>query len=281
MLCSLLLCGEQKLIKRTLNSIWIAAVITLCNSCASPVISQSAKDPTSTPLPTIKQGQSSPLPPQALLQLGPDIKVDRQNSQVFIRSQIASRIGFLEQLVCKAGTREHESLLAVEVAPKMIHAALLAAGFTPGTPGSWSEMPPDAAGNPVAKFQPPTGSKIELFVRWQGDGRTNECAICEWVRGVPANASSNTPVKFPCDRFVFAGSHVRPNPKSLGPGEHYVADYTGSVVGLVTFGDEVIAFEEVIPDRIDVAPAMWESWTDRIPVEGTPVELIVRRKQNP
>jgi hypothetical protein len=47
-------------------------------------------------------------------------------------------------------------------------------------------------------------------------------------------------------------------------------------VGLVTFGDEVISFEEVIPDRIDVAPAMWESWTDRIPVEGTPIELIIR-----
>ena len=259
--------------KRTSNALWIVAVITLSNSCASPEISPPAKDPVPSQLQAAQQEQSLQLP----LQIGPNIQVDHRKSEVIIRAQIASRNGFLEQLVCKAGTREHESLLAVEVVPKMIHAALLAAGFTPGSPGSWTETPPDASGKSTTNFQPPTGSKVQLFVRWEDDGRINERALCEWVRGVPADASSNTPVVFPCDRFVFAGSHIRPNPKSLGPGEHYVADYTGSVVGLVTFGDEVIAFEEVIPDRVDVAPAMWESWTDRIPVEGTPIELILRR----
>ena len=262
--------------KRTSNSLWIISVITLSSSCASPVISPPAKNSTSASLQTTEQEQSSLIPQQPPLQLGPDIRVDRRKSEVIIRAQIASRNGFLEQLVCKAGTREHESLLAVEAAPKMIHAALLAAGFTPGSPGAWTETQPDAAGKSVVNFQPPTGSKVELLVRWDDDGRINERALCEWVRGVSLNNSSTTPIVLPCDRFIFAGSHIRPNPKSLGPGEHYVADYTGSVVGLVTFGDEVIAFEEVIPDRVDVAPAMWESWTDRIPVEGTLIELIIR-----
>ena len=266
--------------KHSSNSLWILAVIILFNSCASPVISSTATAPVSSPLPSPPQAAQLEKPEQKdlqiPLQLGPDIRVDRRKSEVIIRSQIASRNGFLEQLVCKAGTREHESLLAVEAAPKMIHAAFLAAGFTPGSPGSWTETQPDASGKSVVNFQPPTGSKIELFVRWDDDGRINERALCEWVRGVSPNNSSTTPIVFPCNRFLFAGSHIRPNPKSLGPGEHYVADYTGSVVGLVTFGDEVIAFEEVIPDRVDVAPAMWESWTDRIPVEGTPIELIIR-----
>ena len=266
--------------KHSSNSLWIFAVILLCNSCASPVSSSTAKAPVSSPLPSPLQAaqleKSEQKDLQIPLQLGPDVRVDRRKSEVIIRAQIASRNGFLEQLVCKAGTREHESLLAVEAAPKMIHAALLAAGFTPGSPGAWTETQPDASGKSVVNFQPPTGSKVELLVRWDDDGRMNERALCEWVRGVSPNNSSNTPIVFPCNRFLFAGSHIRPNPKSLGPGEHYVADYTGSVVGLVTFGDEVIAFEEVIPDRLDVAPAMWESWTDRIPVEGTPIELIIR-----
>jgi hypothetical protein len=262
--------------KHSSNLLWILAVITLSSSCASPVISPPAKNSTSDSLQTTQQEQSSLIPQQAPLQIGPDIRVDRRKSEVIIRAQIASRNGFLEQLVCKAGTREHESLLAVEAAPKMIHAALLAAGFTPGSPGAWTETQPDASGKSVVNFQQPTGSKVELLVRWDDDGRMNECALCEWVRGVSRNNSSTSPIVFPCNRFVFAGSHIRPNPKSLGPGEHYVADYTGSVVGLVTFGDEVIAFEEVIPDRVDVAPAMWESWSDRIPVEGTPIELIFR-----
>jgi len=262
--------------KHSSNLFWKFAVITLSSSCASPVISSTAKAPVSSQLQAAQLEMPEQKDLQIPLQLGPDIRVDRRKSEVIIRAQIASRNGFLEQLVCKAGTREHESLLAVEAAPKMIHAALLAAGFTPGSPGAWTETQPDASGKSVVNFQPPTGSKVELLVRWDDDGRINERALCEWVRGVSPNHSSTTPIVFPCNRFVFAGSHIRPNPKSLGPGEHYVADYTGSVVGLVTFGDEVISFEEVIPDRIDVAPAIWESWTDRIPVEGTPIELIIR-----
>ena len=253
--------------KKNIQTLTLVALALLGSSCAAPAILPKPQVPI----------DSVPAQQEAALRLGPDIRVDRRKSEVIIRSQIASRNGFLEQLVCKAGTREHESLLAVEAAPKMIHAALLAAGFTAGSPGSWSELPPDAAGNPVLAFQPPTGSAVELFVRWESDGHINERALCEWVRGSVSGAAQSEPAQFPCNRFVFAGSHIRPNPKSLGPGEHYVADYTGSVVGLVTFGDEVIAFEEVIPDRVDVAPAMWESWTDRIPVEGTPIELVIRR----
>jgi uncharacterized protein (AIM24 family) len=62
----------------------------------------------------------------------------------------------------------------------------------------------------------------------------------------------------------------------MGPGEHYVADFTGSVVGLVTFGDEVIAYDDVIADKVDVDPAAWVAWTERMPPEGTRVELLIR-----
>lgn len=257
--------------KRTSQSFGIVALIILGTSCGPP-----PSTPTQTGL---VAPPSAPVQQEQFVQLGADIRLDRHKSQVMIRAQVAARNGWLEQLVCKAGTREHESLLAVEAAPKMIHAALLAAGFSPGAPGSWVEMPPDAAGKPVIRFQPPTGAQVELLVRWEDGGRTNERALCDWVRSVPDAAQQGDTVTFPCDRFVFAGSHVRPNPRSLGPGEHYVADYTGSIVGLVTFGDEVIAFEEVIPDRVDIAPAIWEAWTERIPPEGTPVELVVRRRR--
>ena len=75
---------------------------------------------------------------------------------------------------------------------------------------------------------------------------------------------------------MFAGSRIRANTPSMGPGEHYVADFTGSVVGLVTFGDEVIAYDEVIADKVDIDAAVWVAWPERMPPEGTRVELLIR-----
>lgn len=258
----------------SLTTLKLSLVMCFCVACNSPATIETKRDlagPSITAFP-------APSPQQEkIVALSKDIRIDRSKSQVLIRAQVAARNGWLEQLVCKAGTREHESLLAVEAPPKLIHAALLAAGLTAGAPGSWLEMPPDASGHAVVRFEPPTGTPLDVRVRWQIDGKVNECAICDWVRGVSTDAGHDAPV-FSCDRFVFAGSHVRPNPPSLGPGEHYVADYTGSVIGLVTFGDEVVAYEEVIPDRVDIAPSAWEAWTDRMPPEGTAVELLIGRR---
>lgn len=222
-------------------------------------------------------GCATPMAARSDVQLAPGISFNSDKHEVTIAAQVAARQGWLEQIVCKAGTREHESLLASQVPPRLIHAAMLAAGFVPGAPGSWQEVP-DAKGNLSLVLVPPTGERVELLVRYRDTQGVHELQLVEWVHGIAQSAESPQNPVFPSDRFVFAGSSVRPNPPSLGPGEHYVADYTGSIVGLVTFGDEVIAFSEVIPDRVDVVPPVWEAWTSRMPPEGTAVELIVRRQ---
>ena len=217
--------------------------------------------------------------------IAPGIAVvdDGGNASVEIDAQVAARIGWLEQLVCKAGTREHESLLAIEVPPRIIHAAMLAAGLVPGSPGRWEEIPGEGGAPPSIALHPPRGDPVSLRARWTDATGAHDVALASWVRRVlpaPEDGGSDavaTDDSFPSNRFVFAGSLTRPNPKSLGPGEHYVADYTGSIVGLVTFGDEVIAFDEVIPDRVEFAAAEWEARTEVIPPEGTPVTLIVTR----
>lgn len=201
--------------------------------------------------------------------------VCRERGEVVVDARVAVREGWLEQLVCKAGTREHESLLAVAVEPSLIHAALLLVGARPGTPGSWREEQ-DAGGSWRISCISPSGSPVEVLVRVGGPAGEREERLCEWVRGAREKDGTMIEERFPCDRFVFAGSHVRANPPSLGPGEHYVADYTGSIVGLVTFGDEMIAFREVIPDRIELAPATWAANTARMPPEGSAVQLVFR-----
>jgi hypothetical protein len=198
----------------------------------------------------------------AVIQVAPGLVADRSAGEVRVVAEVACDRGWLEQAVCRAGTREHESLLVVEVAPSSIHAALLLVDAQPGTPGGWKQSTEGA----VERIAP-HGDPVELLVR----GSFGERPLADWIHD-PAGGRD-----FPAGAWVFAGSRVRPNTKSMGPGEHYVADRTGSVAGIVTFGDEVIAFREVLPDRAEVEAPEWQARTDRMPAPGTRVELVIRR----
>lgn len=243
-------------------------------SCAVVGLASCATEPTEV-VPALTGASLQPFEP-SIVQVSKGLRIDVSRGEVMVDAQVCARIGWLEQMVCAAGTREHESLLAVEVAPSLIHAALLMTGYQSGSPGKWTEKDSGVNGAIELQLDPPTGSPVDIIARWRAGDMLMEVALSDWVRAEDGDGTSRT---LPRDRFVFAGSIVRANPKSLGPGEHYVADYTGSIVGLVTFGDEVIAFQEVIPDRVDVAPALWEAWTDRIPAQGTPIELVFRRRR--
>lgn len=241
----------------------IALTATALASCAprveveSPAAPSTDRSPTAVPEPVTP----SLLP---LIELGPGIVVDRTAGEVRVEAEVAADRGWLEQAVCKAGTREHESLLAVNVVPSRIHAALLVLGLEPGAPGEWRAAPDGSA---TVQRVAPSGAPVELWVRVNGSDVPLSSWICDPVNGHA----------FPLQPWVFAGSRVRSNTKSMGPGEHYVADRTGSVVGIVTFGDEMIACTSVFSDQVDVDAPEWQADTERMPEPGTRVELLIRR----
>ena len=183
--------------------------------------------------------------------------------KVEIRAVVCLDAGWLEQIACSPGTREHEALVVVEIRPSDVHGALLSAGFEPGSPGRWT----DEGG--VVTAIPPTGDRLRIEVRYQRDSRTVEEPIGAWMIG------SIHGQPFPEAHWVFAGSAFADNPEWMGPGEHYVADLSGSVIGLVTFGDEVIGFETVMADQEAVEPMQWKVNTAHVPPIGTPVTLIL------
>ena len=187
--------------------------------------------------------------------------IDRATREVRIEAEVACTQGWLEQAVCRAGTREHESLLVVNLPPSRVHAALLLLDMQPGRPGRW-DMSPD--GVTVSRIAP------------EGD------AVAAWVESggvrVPLSSWIADPVRgrrFPEHPWVFAGSRMRSRPPERGGGEQYVADATGSVIGIVTFGDEVVAYREVLSDKVETDAPEWQAATERMPPPGTRVTLVL------
>ncbi len=181
------------------------------------------------------------------------------------RVELAARVcldeGWLEQIACGPRSREHESLLVPSGQPRQIHAALLAAGFMAGAPGGWRQQDGET------RFTPPRGSRLAIDVRYRDEtGIIVEQPVRGWIRDHRGR------VAFPDEPWVFAGSRLERDPDG---GELYLADLTGSIIGLVTFGDEVIGFSRVLADRADVQPPEWVADSDAMPPVGTEVTIVI------
>ncbi|MCI0677171.1 MAG: YdjY domain-containing protein [Phycisphaerales bacterium] len=200
---------------------------------------------------------------------GVTVHLQGDASRVEIAAKTCLDEGWLEQIACGPKTREHESLVVISAKPSQIHAALLWAGFEPGAPGKWTYE-----NNTIGTIDP-KGELLEVLVRYrQRDAHTAEHSIRRWIRD-----GSGGGQPFPDEPWVFGGSIIAPNTASMGPGEHYVADFTGSIIGLVTFGDEIIGFSRVLSDQADVQAPVWEVDSANVPPVGSDATLILKRYQ--
>lgn len=164
--------------------------------------------------------------------LGGGLRVNQQRQAVefpgFIPVDVhdpATPIVYLETIVCAVDSKEHESLVATTIRPSQVHAALLTLGLEPGSPGSWAYEDNRPVGTP------PTGPALRIEIVHEN----TSVDASEWV--VAENGG-----QFQSDGFVFAGSRFAEVPG----GERYVADADGIIVGLHTFGSEVIAQRRIL-----------------------------------
>jgi hypothetical protein len=195
---------------------------------------------------------------------------DPSRSRIELKAYTCLDAGWLEQVACMPGTREHESLMVVDAKPSQVHAALLMAGFEPGKPGRWTYE------NQKFGAIDPTGDKVAIVVRYvDKEGKTIEHDVGKWIREPASKDKAAKP--FPREPWVFGGSVLARNTPDMGPGEHYVADMTGSLIGLVTFGDETIGFSRVLSDQETVQEPEWEANTEALPEVATPVTLIIQK----
>jgi len=212
---------------------------------------------------------ADPTPP-ALVDLAPGLRADVRAGVVEFDGLVAVNAHdprtpdvYLELLVCAPDTREHESLIVTNVPPSAIHAALLAAGFTPGEPGRVTQL----ADGSIDR-RPPTGDpvRVEFLVQSAaGAWRTHDPA--SWVMRLGTHERPSWgPLIFAGSRFVVRAGR-----------ERYDADGTGVIVGLTTFGSEVIAPTLTLsPDSWVDEPA-WVADPDALPARATPVRVRVSR----
>jgi len=204
---------------------------------------------------------------------GVTVMIDESNpvrSRVEISGMSCLDAGWLEQVACGPATREHESLVVIKPKPSQIHAALLMAGFEPGKPGKWIYE------NDKFSVVEPTGAKLAIAVRYTNkEGKEVEHDIADWIR--EPGGPDKEPKAFPHLPFIFGGSIIAKNTPDMGPGEHYVADMTGSIIGLVTFGDEMIGFSKVRSDQDAVQEPIWEVNSEKVPEMETRVTVIISK----
>jgi len=203
-----------------------------------------------------------------LVEVFPHVRIDRSSRVVEFDGFICvdchhpdTPVVYLEALVCATRTKEHESLVAAHAAPSEIHAALLMCGIEPGAPGRVEET-----GSGLRRI-PPSGERVSVRFVVRSVGESGEIDPAEWVvhRGGGERLGARG------WKWVFAGSRI----VSRGGREWYHADAEGSIVGLVTFGSEVIACSEVYDHRSAIDEPVWIADIERVPVIGTPVTVRI------
>lgn len=198
------------------------------------------------------------------------VEFDAEVSPILVKDDRAPLV-FLEVLACIPGTREHETLVVTKATPSNVHAALLAVGVQAGSPGGFEWT--DGALHPIE----PRGQSLHVRFVWDDHGQDRDVDPMEWV----VNAADGATLKSFADRekigFVFAGSRI----VKVNGQERYGADLGGNVVGLTTFGDEVIGLSKSISPDSSVQAPEWIAQLDAVPPAGTAVRVRVRAIETP
>ncbi|HEV7278638.1 MAG TPA: YdjY domain-containing protein [Pirellulaceae bacterium] len=186
------------------------------------------------------------------------VKIDRKRKLVVVDGRIALRAGQLEMFACPAGTKEHESVVALLSDSKTIHAGLLAVGARPGAVVKWDP-----------EYAPAFGDVIEIYVLWKdAEGKPHQVRGQSWVRDVKTGEEMKT-------EWIFAGSGFWTDP---GDGiEYYYAD-GGEAICVSNFPTAMIDLPIQSSQAND--SLLFEAFESRIPPRNTPVRVVLRPVPN-
>lgn len=212
----------------------------------------------------------------------PGLVINFEKRFVDVASVVCLTEGTLELIACTKGTKEHESIIAIEAKAMHVHTGLLLLGSRPGHPairrrvdsegGGWIDLPP--RGDPVDVYLVvPTSDDtaveypISDFVEPNSDldlpGGTGPGTDGDGVSTKPANKLPHS--------FLFAGSVLVE--QEDGP-RRYLSDANGNVISIATFGDELLCLPELHSQ--ENRSLLWRVNDTHLPTVGTKVTLRLR-----
>ncbi len=182
--------------------------------------------------------------------------IDKSKHLVGMTGKVAVRQGNLEMLACPAGTKDYESIVAVDTKAAPVHAALLAIGAKAGHPMRWDDK--------AQKLYPASGTEIQVLIRWTDkNGKQQEADGRSWIR----NMKTGKELEYP---WVFGGSGFQKNPET---GEQYYDADGGDFICVANFPTAMMDLPIDSPKAWE--DHLFEPFTDRIPPKGTPVEVLL------
>lgn len=203
----------------------------------------------------------------------PGVEINLKERCVDVASTVCLAEGALELIACTKNTREHEAIIMIEAVPKHVHTALLLIGARPGNPAMRKPIDKEAT---RWMDLPPSGGPVDVSLVFPDkEGKTVERPISDFIvannDASDGTAEGAKPERFSTNTFLFAGSIL--HGEKDGP-RQYIADSSGNVISITTFGDEVLC----LPDFHDNANGalMWQIDGTHLPPVGTKVTLRLR-----
>ena len=224
---------------------------------SSPAAAKQVTDQAEKPADQAAAKPALPAPP-GLVRLIRDkpLWLDIKNKQVIVDGEVCLREGQLEMFACPRQTKEHESVLSVDVPARFIHAALIAAGAKKGTPVQFDP-----------EYKTATGTVIEITLQWQdAQGQLQQARAQDWVRKV------DTKEALAYD-WVFVGSGLHRDPDS---GETFYYADAGEFICVSNFPTAMLDLP--VPSSGKNADLLFEAFTERIPPQRTPVRIVLTPK---
>ena len=232
--------------------------------------------PVNRPAPGKPATRSAPKATRKNVKL-PGLVIDFQKRCVDLEGSICLDRGLLELVACTKGSKEHESIVAIQARPMHIHAALLLLGAKPGNP---------AMRKPIDEQEtrwidvPPKGDPVDVYLVFKNrEGKMVERPISRFV--APSEDrfgerhGDGEEIEFP-HTFLFAGSLLRGD----GPGPRkYLSDLSGHVITIATFGDELLCLPGIHGQQN--GSLMWQVDPTELPKVATKVILRLRPKVRP
>jgi hypothetical protein len=240
--------------------------LTLLIGCNDPQPPKDNKAPTKSQVSNkkaetaeIAPPKNEPDPPKPLpgVKIGNNVhlQIDGDKRRVLVNAVVCLRMGMLEQLLCRMGTKEHESILAADIDARNVHTALLAAGAEAGSPVKFQP-----------KYTPAHGTVIKVYLQYEDKGNTIKVPAQQWVRNIKTR-------KELAHEWVFAGSILFKNDKFDPDSQPFYAANSGDVICVANFDSAMLDLP--ILSSQDNDDLDFEAFTERIPPEGTNVVIIL------